>query len=294
MSNISRLDSYEKIVAAVGNSDLPQMFFTQPQVMHNFLNNIGIEFYSITNENRTYFFIHKTKHNELRLLFTLYPSEVISELTKQFNPQFIAYNLLVENSRKEDSLEDVEVVMDIDAFVNLKDTRIRKHYNQALRQNTHLVFKPFENIPTHDLKEFWRTWAQQRAAVSEKFTDRTSNDQRFLELFNDAQYFGIAAYDGPALVAYSIGIRHGVTYCLSGFNKTLRGYTNLGLQVSYEKAKIAQELGYQKMNVGSINNDFKKHFLPISDQLLTYAFELWRKESFKTFNTQRFIQAFWI
>ena len=132
------------------------------------------------------------------------------------------------------------------------------------------------------MEEFWVTWAADLASRREKFSDRTENDERFFDLYDDSTYFGIAAYNGLKLVAYSIGVHHSEGYCLSAFNKSLRGYTNLGLQVSYEKAKQAAALGYTQMNLAWINNDFKKQFLSIANPLMLYSFELCRNEEFKT------------
>ena len=116
-----------------------------------------------------------------------------------------------------------------------------------------------------------------------KFIDRTDSDKNFFHKYNGTKScFGVAAYDGDILVGYSIGVQLDTEYCLSAFNKILRGYTNLGLQISYEKAQLVFEKGFKYMNLGSINNDFKKQFIPIAQQRNLYGTEICRDESFKT------------
>lgn len=279
---IQRLDAYEKIVDALEKADAPVMFFTQAQMLHTFFNKEGFEFYCIKSSDSTYFFLRKAKTGELRLLFNLFPENSISFLKKEINPPYIAYNQIVENPQNENQFEEIEVVIDLEKYYNLENKKIRKHYNQAVRANRSLVFKEFKNIPKEDLEIFWKTWAEEVGTSREVFSDNTHHDKRFFELFDDTSFFGVAAYDENKMVAYSIGVHHSEGYCLSAFNKSLRGYTNLGLQVSCEKAKQAWRIGYKKMNIAWINNDFKKQFLSISEQLPLYSFELWRTDTFKT------------
>lgn len=278
---IHRLKDYKDVCEVLEKKKLPLMYFTQPQMLDNFLNTDDLLLFTIEHEGKFYIFMQKKRTNELRFLFEIFPEDVISCLKKEFKPPYVAYNELIENPHKENQVEDVEAVVDIEKFVVLENKRIRKHYRQAEKENTRLVFKEFKNIPKKDIELFWKTWAEQ-LSVRELFADRTYNDARFLERYDESQYFGMVAYDEEKIVAYSIGVHHSGTYCLSAFNKALRGYKNLGLQISYEKAKQAHGFGYKKMNLAWIQNDFKKQFIPISKLLTLYGFELCRVEDFKT------------
>lgn len=278
---IDQLKEYKDIYEVLEKKKLPLMFFTQAQMLDNFLNTDDLLLFTIEHDERLYIFMQKKRTNELRLLFEIFPDDAITYLKDEFKPPYIAYNELIENPHKENQIEVPEAVVDIEKFIKLEDKKIRKHYHQAQRENSRLVFKEFKNISRSDIEVFWRTWAEQ-LSVRELFADRTYNDARFLERYDESQYFGMVAYDEEKVVAYSIGVHHFGTYCLSAFNKALRGYKNLGLQISYEKAKQAHALGYKEMNLGWIQNDFKRQFIQISTLLPIYGFELSRVEAFKT------------
>jgi hypothetical protein len=79
-----------------------------------------------------------------------------------------------------------------------------------------------------------------------------------------------------------VGIRLNDTICLGVFNKALRGYTQLGLQLFVERAKQAQQLQFKKISIAAVNNDFKKQFTKVAEYKPIYAFELFRKDEFKT------------
>lgn len=287
---ISRLKNFREIESILKRSNLPVMFFTQAQMLDTFFNTENFELYVVEYENKNYLFFQKLRTKELRLLFDIFPAKLVEILKQEFNPPYIAYNELLDKPEKENEIEDKEVVVDLVKYMRLANKRMRKHYNQALRANTSLIFKPFKDISRADLEVFWKTWAEHLSS-REKFTDRTYNDARFLDKYDDTTFFGVVAYDGTKIVGYSIGLHHSDGYCLSAFNKALRGYRNLGLQVSYEKAKQATNLGYSKMNLAWINNDFKRQFFAIADLLPIYGYELWRKEDFKTLSPNGYTAA---
>ena len=235
---IQRLDTYEKIANSLKSANIPLVFFNQAQMLDVFFNNEKFELYTIEHRDHTYFFTRKLRTMELRLLFEIFPQEVVEFLKKELKPPYIAYNELITDPKNEHQIKDPEITVDIARYVDLGDKKVRKHYNQAERNNTNLVFKTFKNISRNNLELFWKSWAEQ-LSTREKFSDRTSNDARFFERYSEDQFFGIVAYEGEKLVAYSIGIHQTNTHCLSAFNKALRGYTNLGLQVSYKKAEQA-------------------------------------------------------
>ena len=81
-------------------------------------------------------------------------------------------------------------------------------------------------------------------------------------------------------------------HCVSAFNKCLRGYTNLGLEVSYRKAVLAHAQGYRLMALGGINNDFKKKFISISRLEPLYGYEIWREATFLTKTPHGYTHAF--
>jgi hypothetical protein len=279
--NIKRLQNREDIAQVFTKQIFPRMFFTQPQILHTFLNKEGFELHVVEHVNKQYFFVRKLHTGELRCLFEVFPDEVIARVKETFDPPYISYNLLAENPHQEHQHEERELVVDIEKYLSLDHKRLRKHYKQAITKNTNVAFRDFKSIPKKDLEQFWQAWTAERS-TREKFVDRTLHDARFLDMYIDTEFFGTAAYDGEKLVAYSIGVHHSTGYCLSAFNKSLRIYTNLGLQISYEKAKKAKVLGYTHMNLAWIQNDFKKQFIPVGNLLPLYAFELWRKETFKT------------
>lgn len=282
---LTRLDTHDKIVAAIDTTGAPFTFFGSPYMLNAFFNNKGFELWSVEFQNETYIFVRKVEreyvNNELRLLFKIFPDELIAELKQEFDPPFIAYNELAEDPHQENQIEDIEVVVDIEKYVALEHKSTRKHYKQAVRDNVGIDIREFKDIPNEDLQEFWKTWMKQRE--DRPFAaDRTHNDAHFFELYSSDMYFGTAAYVNGALVAYSIGVPFDEKRCISTFNKCLRGYTNLGLQISYTKAVLAKERGFTAMSLGGINNDFKKQFLTISTPTTFYGVELWRRQGFKT------------
>lgn len=280
---VIKLDNHEKIVKALKFLKVTFTTFYSPEILNTFFNKPGFNLYSVSIKNNTFFFIQKDKTKEVRFLFAVPPNDVIDLIKINFNAPYIACNELLVDPGDPNEIVDKEVIIRLEEYVELKDSKIRKQYNRALRENKNLIFKSFDEVSKDDLEIFWQTWAQQKALANEKFKDKTANDRNFLNLYsNNKDYFGVAAYDNNKLIAYSICIPFNKDSCLSGFNKALRGYTNLGLQISYEKAKVAFQKGFKYMNIGSINNDFKKQFLPFSDTQMLYAIEIWRNDTFKT------------
>ena len=282
---LTQLDSHEKILNAMKDMVLPITFFASPYLLNTFFNNTGFELWSGSVEGKTYIFIKKVDrefgNNEVRLLFALFPGTLIEEIKQVFNPPYIAYNELFIDPHKENQIEGDDVVISLSEYINLTNKGVRKNYRQAIKYNHHITVKPFQNIPKEDLEKFWKEWYIQRQGRPFA-ADRTHNDARFLSEYSDVDYFGIAVYDGQKLIGYSIGIRYTDTLCISAFNKCLRGYRNLGLQISYEKAKQAFEKGFKSMCIGGVNNEFKKQLLHFAQKIVLYGFELERKESFKT------------
>ncbi len=280
-----KLSSHQEIANIVQKKNLPLSFFASPHMLHTFFNNRGFDLWCVSYQENDYIVVRKIDrefgNNEIRLLFEIFPEEVVDFLKKKFDPPFIAYNELFMDPRKENQIEGVDVIVDLSKYVHLEDKNIRKHYRQAVRRNANLMFKDFDKEALEKLPAFWEQWLKDRA--DRPFAaDRTHNDARFFNEYTLDQYFGIAVYDGEKLVGYSIGVGVTATGCISAFNKCLRGYTNLGLQLSYEKARQVFEKGFTYMSIGGINNDFKKQFLHIAHQDPYYGFELERKESFKT------------
>ncbi len=282
---LERLDTHTKILGAIEKSVIPFTLFGSPHVLNTFFNNTGFELWSAEFENETYIFVRKVDRkfvqNELRLLFKKFPDELVDQLKKEFDPPYIAYNELLEDQHDERQIEDIEVVVDVKKYVDLAYAPMRKHYKQAVKHNSSLEIKEFKNIPIEHLQEFWKSWLAQRAERPYA-ADRTHNDAKFFNIYSDQEYFGVVAYEGDRIVAYSIGIGFDEGKCISVFNKCLQGYTNLGLQISYEKALLAEKKGYNKIALGGINNDFKKQFLHIADTMLLYGIELFRKPDFTT------------
>lgn len=279
---VEKLDNHEKIVSALGSVKIPFTTFACPEMLNTFFNKPGFNLYSIRNGESVFFFIQKDRTKEVRFLFVIPPNRVVDYVKNEFKSPYIAGNDLFEKPDDPNAISDIELTVNLEEYITLKDADVRKQYNRALRSNKGLIFKNFSGIPKEDLEIFWKAWAEQKSLASEKFKDRTDNDNNFLSLYSKDHYFGVGAYDGSKLVAYSIGIPFDKDKCLSGFNKVLRGYTNLGLQISYEKAKIALEKGFKYMNIGSINNDFKKQFISFSEQQNLYGTEIWRSDIFKT------------
>ncbi len=95
-------------------------------------------------------------------------------------------------------------------------------------------------------------------------------------------FFGKCAYDGDKLVGYTIGIKSEDGLCLGAFNKCLRGYTQLGLQLFIERIKQAKMLGFKRISIAIVNNDFKKQFKKSGEYIPIYGYELYRDDDFKT------------
>lgn len=282
---LSRLDTKQKIVDAVKNTKAGFTFLSSPKGLDMLFNNVGFELWSVEHEEELYIFVEKVNRKlwqgEIRLLFKIFPDELIEKLKAEFDSPFIAYNELLINPEKENQAIDEELIVDLEKYVSLENKNIRKHYKQAVKYNTGLVFKDFKNISMEHLRIFWSQWVSQRA--SRPFAaDRTHNDARFFENYKDNEYFGIGVYDKDLLVGYSVGVKFDEIRCLSFFNKCLRGYRNLGLQVSYLKAQQALDLGFKFMALGATNNEFKKQFTPISSKQYIYGYEIFRKPEFKT------------
>jgi len=278
---ITRLDTHSKIVDAVRSAKLPFIFFATPEMLNTFFNKKNFALYAISEGTNTYLFVQKEHTKELRLLFADFPESAIAQLRETFNPPYIAYNELAQNPEKEHQVVATEVVVDLEKYISLADKTIRKQYHQAQKYN-HLTFKEFKNIPRSDIEQFLNDWAQMKQTQHPLFSYTLENDRNFFDKYTEDDFWGIAVYDDKKLVGYSIAIAIGTQNCVSAFNKCLRGYRNLGLQISIEKARMAYKKGYTHMNIGTINNDFKKHLLPIATTHHLYSYEFWRNENFKT------------
>jgi hypothetical protein len=278
---ILTLDTNEKIVECISKMSLPEIFFMSPLILHTFLNKPGFNLYNIINKNNSFIFLRKEKTQELRLLFKILPEEFIEFLKKELDPPYIAYNELVEDPQKDNQIVDEEVFIDINALLQFEDGSIRRKY-QSAQKNNDVIVKNFTTEDRKNLEAFWIEWATQRTKKNEKFVSHADHDKRFFDLYKDEDFFGKCMYDNGKLIGYTIGIKLTDTICLGAFNKVLRGYTQLGLQLFIERVKQAQSLGFKKVSIATINNDFKKQFTKVAEYKPIYAFELCRKKDFTT------------
>ncbi|HTH92858.1 MAG TPA: hypothetical protein VL576_00015 [Candidatus Paceibacterota bacterium] len=277
------LDNHQKISDYLNGVSLANTFFASPIMLNTFLNKPGFCVYGVQDKSEKYIFIQKEGTKELRFLFKEFPDEVVEFLKKEFNPPYIAYNELVINPEKENQNIEEDAFVFIEKTLEFNDGSIRRKYNSALKNNTALVVKDFSEEDKKNLKAFWETWSTQKSERSETFIRHTDHDERFFELYTDKDFYGKCFYDGEVLVAYTILVPLHGNVCLGAFNKCLRGYTQLGLEVFVERLKIAQKLGYEKISIAGAINLFKKQFKDI-EYMPVYCYELCRDESFKTKN----------
>lgn len=133
-----KLSSHQEITNIIQKKNLPLSFFASPHMLHTFFNNRGFDLWSVSYQENSYIIVRKIDrefgNNEIRLLFEIFPNEVIEFLMKEFDPPFIAYNELFIDPRKENQIEGVDVIVDLSKYVHLEDKNIRKHYRQAVTE----------------------------------------------------------------------------------------------------------------------------------------------------------------
>lgn len=281
---VKQLLSLDDIMTEVGDKLLEvKTIFSCPLILDVFFHNDFFELWSLKGGNINTLLVKKLRTGEIRILFEIIPHEAIEFIKNVFNPPFICYNLLSSDPKKDNQISTNELVVSIPKLLTLSDGNIRRKYLSAQKKNSDLIFKPYSVELVPDIKKFLKEWEQQLDERKENFVSGIFHDELFLDRYSkNKNIFGICVYDKNKLIAYTIIIRISDTFCVDGFNKCLRNYYQLGLQISIDRSRIASALGYSDMCLGPINNDFKKQFIPFSETFQVYGYEIFRLPTFQT------------
>jgi hypothetical protein len=280
--NLKQLRSADDIRQTVGTllSDT-ELFFASPIILDIFFNNPYFELWNIKGDDTNTLVVKKLRTGEIRILFKVISNNAIEYLKDYFNPPFMCYNLLTINPEQSNQVSTEEVIINIDKLLELSDSRIRHKYQTAVSKNASISVIPYSANDVDALKKFFHSWDEEKLAQNEKFKSGIYHDELFVERYSHEEgIFGVCAYGNGNIVGYSIGLNDYA--CIGAYGKCNRGYHQLGLQVFIERVKQAQLLGYKELNIATVNNDFKKQFLPFARTITEYGYEIFRAPTFQT------------
>lgn len=261
-----------------GRGIAPISFFFSFPILDMLFNHRSFELFEIEWKGELYVLYHKKKKNEFRFLFREPTQELVDHLLQTTGTTYVAANVLPsEPTRHAVSNCSDELIVDIDRVVALETKKVRHDYRRAIAKHPELRVSPYSPEHQDAIKVFLAAWRETRTPEQNQFA-LTENDLRFLEIYGNSETtHGVTIWDGDRIVAYALFIPtdYDKTICISAFSKILRGYPDLGMFLAVEKYRAMQTRGFKRALLGSINNDFKKHFIPLGTLLSTYGAQLY-------------------
>ncbi|GEM_PF-4430808 len=257
------------------------VFFYPPYTLITWLTHQNKTLYIADIGNEKNLIVHKEKNNDIRFLFSEPSEALLVQITNHFNPRFIATNELVTVPvHVNNYIENIELLIDVDAVVNLVDKDIEKAYAKCHAKHSHLEVERYGNEHAESVRMFLEEWSHSRTEEKNKFAN-TANDAHFIELYaNTPAAVGLVIKDDAKVVAISFFVPAMDGKAIAVINKCLRGYTQLGVFTFVERAKMMSSSGFKKAYIGAINNDFKKKFIANGETRKIFSREIMRQPDF--------------
>jgi hypothetical protein len=281
LERITKLNLQEKLEEVSKLYEIRRAFFANFYTMHVFLNLNGPELYLISNENEKYISIYKSNKKEYRFLFKIPSEHFINEFMEQEKPRYLASNMLTVCAGKDVCSEEGELVLDVERVINLADHDFRKDYRRALKKNPEFEISEYNyKNDIADILEFLESWRYGRDEEKNNIAV-VENDINFFTTFGrDVHVYGVVIRHENRVIAYSLYSSYFDQTCTGIFSKVLRGYTNLGTVMTFEKCKSMLKNGFKYAYVANFNNDFKKSLASwAGEQITVYAERIHQDES---------------
>ncbi len=285
-------EGHEVIECFLKTKKVSSIFFCSPFTIQTWLNTEIKELYLASFRNEKILLVYDIKRKKDVRFLLEYPSdEFMRSVIEYFDAKYIGVNELhhipphIENPH--DQCDDY--LVDVATVEGMFDGMVRREYNRCVRRHPRIFFKEVENSDRVAIKLFLEKWLYTRTDEQNKFS-RISNELYFIDSYLDnPQAYGGVVYDGDQIVALTFFVQSMIEgVALSTTSKVLRGYTKLGTYLSVEQAKMLKKKGFNKVNIGKMNNEFKRKFLLNATPLSIYAYEAWIKEGWKF--TSNFLQ----
>lgn len=248
-------DETEKVMGIFKAESVQPSFYTSPYALNTFLNHGYKKLYIASNGNNYRIILHRTrKVSDVRILFKrgANDSELIEDIKEKFNPLYIAYNLLSEESEGDMPKSSYdEMIIDTKTIAEMVDKKIGHAYRYFTTKHPNIEFKIAELSHKNKIMTFLDEWCPVFSETHGQLTDGI-NDRRFLELYlDDKNAKGLLLFDGDKVVGISFFVPHIVNGVALGLiNKCLRGYSELGVGLYVNKARLMLENGFLKANTG--------------------------------------------
>lgn len=238
--------------------------FSNIFILDTYLNKIVNRLYTLEVGEDKFLVVKRVFRKEYRFLFKEPPPLVLKSFIETFDPAYISVHFLQYTEIDEHiTLLEKEII----CSTSLKDLNpeIQRKYKQSLQRNKGLCVENFE-YKQHiaDLIIFLESWRCGRSQEKDIWV-RIENDLNLMASYGSANLLqGLVVRDFTKenkIVGYNIFVsssQEGVS--LSICSKVLRGYVQLGVFLKVESFKKMRESGFQRVNLGQINNDFKKAF----------------------------------
>ena len=280
----TRLDKYELekfLPKFFSDNKVQASFFSSFYPLHTFLNYGSNQLKSLNFNGKDYLLLHKLEKKEYRFLFINPEKGLFEEFEKEFFPRYVGLNLLQAESDLKVKSNTDEILVEVSKIASLEDKKIKHDYNLAKKHNPDLLVESYVyDKHIGRILEFLENWRYTRTDKQNSYA-RVENDLQFFTSFGRAEKTkGIVILDKEKIIGYSIFTSHDLekSSCISLFSKVLRGYKYLGMFLAVEKAREMKKEGYNTAYLGSVNNDFKKHFFSLGEKLMLYSAELYRSE----------------
>ncbi len=264
--------AHPTLVEFLSNRPFVPLFFFSPYSLNTWLNNDVKSLYILGLGDEKVLVVYREKEDDLRILFDTPSQKMIDAIQNHFHPKFFSVNESATHPEVKSFYSDTEYQIQIEPVATLKDKRVRKKYNQAIRKNFGLRYESYKPEHVEKLKIFLKKWNTTRSELQNKFS-KSENDVHFLELYkDDPKLIGGVVFNEDDIVAYRIGVETIDGNILALFNKVLRGYTELGIFLYVEGMRQLHDLGYKSSYIGPVNNDFKKQFLKDAGATEVYSY----------------------
>lgn len=260
---------------------LPSFFFS-PYTLNTYFTNNGKNLYIATQDEQETLIMSREKPKEIRFFFTNPPITIKEAIFDYFKPIYSAVNEVINPPKEVFALNRLEVKLFLPLIADLSDKNIRKEYNQCKRKHPNLRFEQYNPEHIKKIRLFIEKWNIARIEKTNKFMN-TENDLHFFKLYNyNPGVIGGVVMDGNDIIGISFAVPSLNGGLISVINKSLRGYTELGVFIYVERARFLCDKGFNRVHIGSVSNDFKKQFLREAIFHDIYSYELYKASNFKS------------
>lgn len=285
MFNVVKIEGYyahNNLQMFLQHQKFLPFFFFSPFTLMTYLTHNGKNLYIVNYEREEALVMSREKPKEVRFFFNKPSASMKKAVFEYFKPDYMCVN---ETDIVEDepiAFNRLEVELSLVPIANLEDRDVKKKYNQCKRKHPELSFENYDPENLEKIKIFIQKWNEFQTNKSDKFID-TKNDFHFFELYNhDPDVIGGVVMDNNEIVGVSFSVPSMNGSLISVINKCLRGYTELGIFTYVERSRFLCNKGFNRVYIGSVNNNFKKKFLQNASFHNVYSYEIYKAPNFRS------------